>query len=205
MGEVEEGEFFGGAAAAEAGGEAAAGEEVGDGDLFGDVEGVVEVGADDGGAEVDALGLAGEVEGEEEGRGEVALVNVGVVLGEEEVVDGELVGLADEVGNFGEDFGAGRSGGPSRWSVMERSMGVLVVCREFLRAKRTPRLRGCCRGLGRLVGWLAVLCSGSAACSDVRAFEPLAPLLPLWEGPRFHIRHGWSDEACRRPFLEQLV
>src|SRR3954462_3258375 len=33
LGEVEEGEFFGGAAAAEAGGEAAVGEEVGDGDL----------------------------------------------------------------------------------------------------------------------------------------------------------------------------
>jgi len=111
LGEVEEGEFFGGAAAAEAGGEAAVGEEVGDGDLFGDVEGVVEVGADDGGAEADAFRLAGEVEGEEEGRGEVALVDVGVVLGEEEVIDVEIVGLADEVGHFGEDLGGGAVGG----------------------------------------------------------------------------------------------
>jgi hypothetical protein len=111
LGEVEEGEFFGGAAAAEAGGEAALGEEVGDGDLFGNVEGVMEVGADDGGAEVDVFGLAGEVEGEEEGRGEVAVVDVGVVLGEEGVVDAEFVGLAGKVGDFGEDLGGGAVGG----------------------------------------------------------------------------------------------
>ena len=41
----------------------------------------------------------------------MALVDVGVVFGEEEVVDGELVGLADEVGDLGEDFGAGAVGG----------------------------------------------------------------------------------------------
>ena len=111
LGEVEEGEFFGGAAAAEAGGEAAVGEEVGDGDLFGDVEGVVEIGAEDGGAEVDAFGLTGEVEGEEEWRGEVAVVDVGVVFGEESVVDSEGVGLADEGGDFGEDLGGGAVGG----------------------------------------------------------------------------------------------
>jgi hypothetical protein len=110
LGEVEEGEFFGRAAAAEAEGEAALHEEIGDSDLLGDVQGMVEVGADDGGAEVDVFGLAGEVEGEEEGRGEVPLVDVGVVFGEEEVIDAELVSVAGEVGDFGEDFGAGAVG-----------------------------------------------------------------------------------------------
>jgi hypothetical protein len=111
LGEVEEVELFGGAPAAEAGGEAALRQEVGDGDLFGDVERVMEVGADDGGAEADAPGLAGEVEGEEEGRGEVALVDVGVVFGEEEVIDAKMVGPADEIGDFGEDVGGGAVGG----------------------------------------------------------------------------------------------
>ena len=87
FGEVEEGEFFGGAAAAEAGGEAAGGEGVGDRDLFGDIDGVVEVEADDGGAEADLSGLGGEVEGEEERGGAVAVVGVGVVFGEEGVAD----------------------------------------------------------------------------------------------------------------------
>jgi hypothetical protein len=123
LGEVEEGEFFGGTAAAEAGGEAAVGEEVGDGDLFGDVEGVMEVGADDGGAEVDVFGLAGEVEGEEEGRGEVALVDVGVVFGEEEVSMPRLSAWRTRSATSAKIWAEGRSGGPSRWSVRARSMG----------------------------------------------------------------------------------
>lgn len=59
--EREESEFFGGAAAAEAGGEAIGREEVGDGDLFGYVDGVMEVEADDGAAEVDLFCARGEV------------------------------------------------------------------------------------------------------------------------------------------------
>ena len=69
----------------------------------------MQVGADDGGAEMDLFGLTREVQRKEQRRGEVAMMNVGVMLGEEGASDAQVIGDADQVSDFLEDLGA-RSG-----------------------------------------------------------------------------------------------
>jgi len=44
-------------------------------------------------------------------RQQMTVVNVGVVLGEERITNAKLIGEANEVGDFIEDFGAGLGGG----------------------------------------------------------------------------------------------
>jgi hypothetical protein len=92
LGETEECELFGCATAAEADGHAAPGQHVCDRYLFSDIKGMMEVKTNDRRAKTYFPGLTGQVQGKEQGRRQMAMMDVGVVLGKPRVLYAELVG-----------------------------------------------------------------------------------------------------------------
>ena len=103
LGEAEQAELLGRAAAAESDRHSPSRQQVRDRHLLGDVERMVQVETDDRGAQADALGLTGQVQREEQGRGQVPVVRMGVMLGKPGVLHAKLIGQPDQVRHFVKD------------------------------------------------------------------------------------------------------